>query len=292
VFLFSLLSFLFWVSWLESPRRSFYGAAALTFLLALFSKESAVAVVPLCALAVICHPGRPFKRLLAIAPFALVAVGYFGMIFLARDSHLHFHDGTFSLHASFLEVLARSIWGLLWVWGLVTLVLFSTKVLRPWPPLVPISLVWMIVTLLPYSFLTYMPRVPSRHTYLASAGLALIVASGFVAFRQRAAISNQRWLIPAMAAIIVVHQVVYLWTVLHRRYTFRAEPTEQLLRVARETPRLIYASCFPYSAVIAQYAIQIGAEGSSKPGFEVGPEAAKQADARDFCNSIVEGTRY
>jgi multidrug transporter EmrE-like cation transporter len=214
------------------------------------------------------------------------------MIFLARDSHLHFHDGTFSLQAPFLDVLARSMGGLLWVWGLVALVLFSTKLLRPWPPLVPISLVWMIVTLLPYSFLTYMPRVPSRHTYWASAGLALIVASGFVAFRQRAAISNRRWLILAMATIIVVHQCVYLWTVLHRRYTFRAEPTEQLLKVARETTRPIYANCFPYSTVIAQYAIQIGTEGSSKPGFEVGPDAAKHADARDFCNSIVEGRRY
>ena len=292
VFLFSLLSFLFWVSWLETPRGSVYGAAVLTYLLALLSKESAVAVVPLCALAVICHPGRPFKRLLAIAPFALVAVGYFGMIFLARDSHLHFHDGTFSLQAPFLEVLARSMGGLLWVWGLVALVLFSTKLLRPWPPLVPISLVWMIVTLLPYSFLTYMPRVPSRHTYWASAGLALIVASGFLAFRQRAAISNRRWLIPALATIIVVHQFVYLWTVLHRRYTFRAEPTEQLLKVARETTQSIHASCFPYSAVIAQYAIQIGTERSSKPEFELSPEAAKHPDARDFCNSIVEGTRY
>ena len=95
-----------------------------------------------------------------------------------------------------------------------------------------------------------------------------------------------------MATIIVVHQFVYLWTVLHRRYTFRAEPTEQLLKVARETARPIYANCFPYSTVIAQYAIQIGIDGSSKPGFEVGPDAAKHADARDFCNSIVEGTRY
>ena len=31
---------------------------------------------------------------------------------------------------------------------------------------------------MPYSFLTYMPRLPSRHTYLASVGLAFIVAAG------------------------------------------------------------------------------------------------------------------
>jgi hypothetical protein len=27
---------------------------------------------------------------------------------------------------------------------------------------------WIAITLLPYSFLTYMPQVPSRHVYLAS----------------------------------------------------------------------------------------------------------------------------
>jgi len=292
VFLFSLVSFLFWISWLENPRRSYYGAAFLAYLLALLSKESAVAVVPLCLLAVICHPDRPFRRLWGALPLALVAGGYFAMAFAARDTHLHFNDGTFSLHAPFVKVLVRSMGGLLWVWGLVTLLLFSMKVLRPWPRVVPIGLAWMVVTLLPYSFLTYMPRVPSRHTYWASVGLSLIVASGFLALRNHTAVLNRRWLVPAMASIIAIHQCGYLWTVLHHRYTFRAEPTERLLKVARETKGTIYANCFPYSPIIAQYAIEIALEGSAKPKFEVGSEAAKHLDARDFCNSIVEGARY
>jgi hypothetical protein len=123
-------------------------------------------------------------------------------------------------------------------------------------------------------------------------GLSLIVASGFLSFRQRAVTWNRRWLIPAMASIIMLDQCGYLWTVLHRRYIFRAEPTEKLLRVARESPGTIYASCFPYSFVIAQSAIQVGIEGSPKPVFEFGPEAARHPEARDFCNSVVEGTRY
>jgi glycosyltransferase involved in cell wall biosynthesis len=292
VFLFSLTSFLFWILWLDSPRRSFYGGAVLAYLLALLSKESAVAVVPLCVLAVLCHPERPFRRLWAIAPLALIATGYFAMVFLARDTHLHFQDGTFSLQAPFLEVLARSMAGLLWIWGLVALLLFSTRILRPLPRLLPIGLAWMAVTLLPYSFLTYMTIVPSRHTYLASVGLSFIVASGFLAFRNHAAVLKRQWLIPMLASVIVAHQCGYLWTVLHRRYTFRAEPTEQLLKIARETKGTIYANCFPYSTVIAQYAIQIAIEGPSKPVFEVGPEAAKHPEARNFCNAIVEGVRY
>lgn len=35
----------------------------------------------------------------------------------------------------------------------------------------------MALALLPYVFLTYQTRVPSRHTYLASAGLAMLAGA-------------------------------------------------------------------------------------------------------------------
>ena len=37
-----------------------------------------------------------------------------------------------------------------------------------------VALVWMGLALVPYSFLTYSTQIPSRQTYLASAGLALL----------------------------------------------------------------------------------------------------------------------
>src|SRR5262249_18715886 len=58
VFFFLLAGFLCWVRWLQAdkPSHALYAAAFGCYLLALLSKESAVALVPLCGLAVWVHP--------------------------------------------------------------------------------------------------------------------------------------------------------------------------------------------------------------------------------------------
>jgi hypothetical protein len=113
-----------------------------------------------------------------------------------------------------------------------------------------------VITLLPYSFLTYMPRVPSRHTYLASAGLALIVAAGALAFRIRTA-EKYPWALPALAALLVVHNSGYTLTRKHAQYKERAEPTEKLLQLARNTPGTLYLHCFPYGIEVAQLTLEV-----------------------------------
>ncbi|MEO8371666.1 MAG: hypothetical protein ABI806_20935, partial [Candidatus Solibacter sp.] len=205
VFFFVVGCFLFWIRWLNTrsaPILTYAGALG-CYLLALLSKESEVAVVPLCVLAVLVHPARPLRKLWGMAPFALIAGAYFGLDYAARQTHLHFNDGTFSLSAPFVETLLRSMGGLLWVWGFVSLLVLFTKTARPWRPLLMLAAVWMAVTLLPYSFLTYMPRVPSRHTYMASVGLSFIVAAGMLAFRQYARRWNRVWPVPLPACLIV-----------------------------------------------------------------------------------------
>lgn len=127
-----MASFLCWVAWLQSGARAFFGIAFACYLLALLSKESAVAVVPLCALAVLCHPGRPLKKLWGVVPFAAVAAGYFALAFMACKTHLHFNDGTFSFDAPVVEVLIRSIGGLMWVWGFAALSILATKAADRW----------------------------------------------------------------------------------------------------------------------------------------------------------------
>src|SRR5262244_48603 len=53
VFFFLLLGFLNFIHWLQSGRAWAYPTTLVCFLAALFSKESAVALIPLCAGAVI-----------------------------------------------------------------------------------------------------------------------------------------------------------------------------------------------------------------------------------------------
>ena len=292
VFFFVLACFLFWIRWLENTASLSYAGALGCYLLALLSKESAVAVVPLCLLAVLVHPARPLRKLWGMAPFALIAGAYFGLVYVSQQTNQHFSDGTFSLSAPFVETLLRSTGGLLWVWGVVSLSLLFTKSARPWRPLMLLAAIWIAVTLLPYSFLTYMPRVPSRHTYLASVGTAFIVAVGLLTFRQYARQWNRVWLVPFVACIIVAHQSVYQWTVKQRQYADRARPTEELIDLAGKSGKEIHAKCFPFKPALADLALQLRLTEGSRPVFMVGPVAARYSDAVDFCNENADGVHH
>ncbi|MGC8792058.1 MAG: hypothetical protein ACP5U2_01545, partial [Bryobacteraceae bacterium] len=115
---------------------------------------------------------------------------------------------------------------------------------------------WIAITFLPYSFLTYMPHVPSRHTYLASVGLSWLVAAGFLAVRRPMA-RWRRWAPAALAVIILVHNCGYLWTRKQRQYRERAAPTEALVEFARKTDRPVEVRCFPYAPILAEWVLEM-----------------------------------
>jgi hypothetical protein len=188
VFFFTVLAFLCWVLWLQSGcrRHRYYVAALAVFLLALASKESSVVAVPLMLAAAAVERPRWRRTIPRLVPMAVLGVAYALLIHASRSEHPFYHDGTFSLSAPFLKTLTVSIGRLFWFWGLASvLVLLALRPSR-WRRTLIFAAVWIVVTFLPYSFLTYMPRVPSRHTYLASAGLSLVVAAALLAFRARA----------------------------------------------------------------------------------------------------------
>jgi hypothetical protein len=254
VFTFSLTTLILWSGWLSSHRRQplRYAAALLAFVLALLSKEPAVAVVPLLALL----SWRQRRAWPWIAPFALLAIGYFGITYAGRDHHQHFHDGTFSLAAPVALTVLNSIGSLMWFWGLLSLAALALWCRRRDGRTTVLALGWIVVTFLPYSFLTYMPRVPSRHTYMASLGLAWIVAAALLAFRRRFRTSRP-WLVPAVAALVLAHNCGYISITKRAQFRARAEPTEALVNVARDAHGPIHVRCFPYNAGLAQLALEM-----------------------------------
>jgi len=253
VFFFSFATLLLWSLWLSSKRVWYYPAALVCFCLALVSKESAVAVVPLLVLtAWKKRPTWPW-----IAPFALLAIGYAGITFAGHDRHLHFNDaGTFSLRAPFWINLSNSYARLMWFWGLLSLLALMLWRRERYCRMALFAVGWIVITFLPYSFLTYMPRVPSRHTYLASAGLAWVVAAGFLVFYRRVR-SPHRWPAYALAALILVHNCGYIWVKKRAQYLERALPTEALVDFARQADGPVYVRCFPYGAEVAELAVQM-----------------------------------
>jgi hypothetical protein len=278
VFLFAMASFHGWIAWLqESRHRELYYAGSLAcYVLALLSKESGVVVGPLLVLAALAERRAIREWWWRAVPFAALAAVNFAMIYGARSGHLHFQDGTFSLQGPFWIVVPVSIGRLLWIWGLFSLIVLLWWREARWIRLILVAAAWAVITLLPYSFLTYMPRVPSRHTYLASVGLALLVGAGLLTFAQR--FRARPWAVGALATVLLAHQCLYIWTKKHRQFMERAAPTEQLLAVAANHQGALYLECFPYHGSLATLAVQMTYGGRVRVIFD--PAEAERSNAR------------
>ena len=270
VFFFSLASLLLWMLWIRFGRRLYAAGSFCAFLLALLSKEPGVVVVPLLLLPVWTER-VPLRRWLGPwLAFAAAAAAYTLMTFAGQSAHQHFHDGTFSLRAPVAMVMANSMVRMLWFWGLAALAAVMAWQARRWRPLLALALGWGVITLLPYSFLTYMPRVPSRHTYFASVALAWIVAAGLLTVLPR----WRRSAGVALVALLLAHNSAYVWTRKHRQFLERAMPTERLLSFVRENEGEIYVHCFPYPASLAVIAAEVALKrevhmGEPHPGATV-----------------------
>jgi hypothetical protein len=232
-FVFGLAALLAW------KQRSLWSIPALA--LALLSKESALVILPLLILV-----RRPGLR--EIAPHCMLAAAAIFSVWQSQQLSFRFHDGSFSLSAPFLVTLAHSTFRLLWIWGLLALPFVAWKDLR-------LPLLWILLSFLPYSFLTYSTALPSRQTYLASAGLAMIVGLALDNLERKL----PRRLSLALAGVILIHNCGILWVKKRRQFEERAQPTEALLRRARDSRDVLVVRCFPQPRIVAEDALRLGA---------------------------------
>jgi len=249
------------LSWLAG-RQTGLALMAASFALGLLSKESAVAMLAMLALVLIFDARAQRAHWWGLLPLTAFALVYAGFIFAAGDRHLHLQDGTFVLGWHALRVLLTSSLRLLWVWGvagLALLFLWRKELLRHWRA-VSFGLLWMAPALAPYSFLTYMNTVPSRHAYLANLGVALVVGvAGYAAWQRWR--KQHFWAVGILAAALLLHNAGYIWLVKKPAFLARARVTEQLIDRARHSPLNplpISTREFPFSADLARDAIRIG----------------------------------
>jgi len=256
VFLFGLTTLLLWIRWLRAERPSIGLRTAMTisFVLALLSKESAVAVIPLMILFGFLEKAQARRVLWGVLPLLIVGVAYVFSVFQGRDHNHHFYDGTFALQTGFLRTTLLSGARGLWVWGWVGLITLLILGIRK-HSLIFAALLWMFISLLPYSFLTYMPTVPSRHHYLAAVGCSLIVAMAVLALSER---SRQSHLIGWCFLAIGLHHAGYLWTVKYHQFEKRTEPIEAFIHFLGSEPRRpVLIQCSDYLFVEAQRAAHL-----------------------------------
>jgi hypothetical protein len=264
-----LLQFLFGAAALLLWLRGRTLTSAACFALALVSKESAVIWLPLFLL--VSPDRRALRRLLPHAVLAVLAVA---AVWATRTNSFRFSDGSFSLDAPFWITWPRNFARLLWPWGWLALgALAWFREIKFWKP----ALAWIGIALVPYCFLTYSTQIPSRQTYLAGAGLALLVGGALARLRP------QPRLLAVVAAIVLIVNTGYLWTRKRAQFVERAQPTEDLIRLARQTRGPIWVECFPRNRFIAQQAVRIGADRSPDTLAWSQQEAQARGAAVTFC---------
>ena len=161
------------------------------------------------------------------------------------------------------------LWRLLFIWGLISLaVIFWTRGRSEWRR-VQISMAWMILGLLPYSFLTYLNFVPSRRTYLASVGLALLVGTAAWGLQE----SRKYAVLAVLCGLALAHNLEILWVKKMAQYRERAEPSEILKSATVPAVGPVYVECVPLPQVAAQAVLQsVGKQAVFQhPGEESGP---------------------
>lgn len=248
VFLFGVAAWICWVKWLQGGRWKWYAAAILSFLLAAASKESVWVVAVLMLLPLIFAPRIWRRGLAGAAPFLVMATLYVIWTWNGRVASPAYHDTRFSLSAPWLRILFNSWWRLLFVWGLVAVAVLLWVGKRTDRRLVAAASLWMLLGLLPYCFLTYMLQVPSRQTYLASAGLAWLFGAAAARLYEQG--RNAMLTILCVAALVV--NVEILWVKKISQFQERAQPTELLKKAAAEADGTVTVSCFPLPDFVAE----------------------------------------
>jgi hypothetical protein len=278
MFFFGFLSFIFWLVFLErdTARLRWLALSFCFFLPALLSKESAVIFVALFALPLF-FPKPKLRQAPYLLPHILICVPYVIAIFMSRSHSFRFHDRSFVLSAPFWVTWTNSFGRMLWFWGLLataSMFLWSrsgredrgsriedrgsriaseahkaifdlrSSILNPQSSIFVLSFIWIGIGFIPYMFVDYMRRIPSRQTYLASAGLAWLVGAAIVIMKERCA-KNYKWAPPVILLLILSHNVAYLWTKKRQQFLERAQPTERLLSLARSVDGPIFVKCFP-----------------------------------------------
>jgi len=244
VFLFGMAAWVCWVKYLRDRSALWYSLAIGAIILAAASKESFVIFPVLMLLPSIWPPPATSRRqaFISVIPFFTVIAAYLVWTWLGRIAQPQYDDNRFSIWAPWPLVILKSWWRMMFVWGLAAVAIVAW-IGRPsdrrnaW-----IASAWMLLAIFPYSFLTYMPQIASRHTYIASAGLALLI--GVAAARL---LETNRGVVLGIASFAVLAmnwQII--WVKKMSQFRERAEPAVLLREAAREATGPITVRCIPF----------------------------------------------
>ena len=239
----TILCLVFLLLWLRNTAGSRL-LAAVVFGLALFSKEPAVALLPLSVLMSVVRGVSWRQAFVKSSPLALMTAAYI-YLWLSRANQNFFlteHHYAWGLH--FLPVSAQTVVRMVAPTILFMLPLFALAK-RPWVRTVfrEKALLFfgavVCVTVVPYSFLTYLPSIPSRNTYLPSVGLAALVGLLFAALYPTFSTRRTRGFAVAFFVVMINQNIAYVWIKKEPQYLERAAPTRELIEALNGLDRTV-----------------------------------------------------
>ncbi|HUP05391.1 MAG TPA: hypothetical protein VMU19_15440 [Bryobacteraceae bacterium] len=280
VFLFGAASLALWLAAARPGAKWGWNAAsAALFALALLSKEPAFAWLPLFLLADLDRWKRALARLIPHAALALLALA---SVEATRGNSFRFADGSFSLAAPFWFTGPYNIVRVLGVCGALSLAALFWRRAAGTARSAALAVAWIGVALVPYSFLTYSRQIPSRQTYVASFGLALLFGLAVSELWRIGEGRWRRWAVVA-AALVLLGNAAVLWTKKRAQFEARAQPTEELIQLARQTGGPIWVRCFPRTPYIAEQAVHMAAGLPPSTLIWSEAEARRRKPAAEFC---------
>jgi len=208
--------------------------ATVVFGLALFSKEPAIALLPLAVLLLMLKGLSSREALVKSAPLALMTAGYV-YLWLSRASQNFFltdHHYAFGFH--FLPVSAQTVVRMIAPTALFMLPIFVLA-RKAWmrsvlhgKALLFFAAV-MCLAVIAYSFLTYLPSIPSRNTYFPSVGLAALVGLLFAILYPTLSSARIKGYAVAFFVVMISQNIAYVWIKKEPQYVERAAPTRELI---------------------------------------------------------------
>lgn len=275
VFAFGMAALVAWVKWLETGRFAWYAASLGAFVVAGFSKET-FWVFALLMIAVTLWERRKkalLPAMLWLTPFLAISAAYIVFLWITKVAGPTVDDRFAISGVMWIKVFFRGLWDLLFPFGLVALAILIWARRRGDRVLIAFALLWIVLGILPHSFLTYMPRLASRHTYLASAGLALLFGVAMARLSKRIPQRMFRLLILMVIAI----NLEIIWVKKVAQFKERAEPTELLKNAAEFAAGPITVDCTPIPDVVVEDALgSVGAQAILR----------KQGPQNDHCFAI------
>jgi hypothetical protein len=270
--LFSLIFLLFWERSLSNPRRGWsYGLSLGALFIALFSKDSSAVLVPLATLMLILRRCPRHEIVERTMPLFVMLAGYVTLWLWVANRNFFLVDGHYDLSLHFFPVYARALWRLfspvlLFLVPLVWLAYRRSRLEETARLLRSTSVLFfvatIVITVMPYSFLTYLDHIPSRNTYLPSVGLAALAGVIFSSLYGRSATRQGRLVCGAFLCAVLSANVAYIWVRKEPQFLERAAPTRELI-ASLNGPEFqdvgnafIYVCSFPLHVSIGRSAVE------------------------------------